>query len=78
MMFDKVEIISKSLVQHGPNNDRIYLMKIHPEERIENLIDQLYNLAILKRYTKIFVKVPESVCHMFLDHNFKLEATVFN
>jgi beta-lysine N6-acetyltransferase len=78
MMFDKVEIISKSLVQHGPNNDRVYLMKIHPEENIEGLIDQLHNVALLKRYAKIFVKVPESVRHLFLDHNFKLEATVPN
>ena len=78
MMFDKIETISKSLVQHGPNNDRVYLMKLHPKERPEVLIDQLYNLTILKRYSKIFAKVPESVCHIFLEHNFKLEATVPN
>jgi putative beta-lysine N-acetyltransferase len=78
MMFDKIEIISKSLVQHGPNNDRVYLMKIHAEEKVETLIDQLYGLAILKRYTKIFVKVPENMRQLFLDHNFKLEATVPN
>ena len=78
MMFDKVETLSKSLVQHGPNNDRVYLMKIHPEESVEHLIDQLYNLAILKRYSKIFVKVPERIHHLFLNHNFKLEATVPN
>ncbi len=76
MIFDKVEIISKSLVQHGPGNDRIYLMKIHPEERVESLIDQIHDLALLKRYTKIFVKVPDRVHQLFLEHDFKIEATV--
>lgn len=78
MMFDKIEKISKSLIQHGPNNDRIYLMKVHPEEHVEKLIDELHDLAILKRYTKIFVKVPESIHQLFLNHNFKLEATIPN
>lgn len=76
MMFDKIEKISKSRVQHGPNNDRIYLMKIHPEERVEGLIDQLDSLAILKRYSKIFVKVPESIYKLFLDDKFKVEASI--
>jgi hypothetical protein len=78
MDFDRVEIISKSLVQHGPNNDRIYLMKVHPEEKVDRLIDQLHNLALLKGYTKIFVNVPENIHHLFLNHDFKLEATVSN
>ena len=78
MMFDKVETISKSLVQHGPNNDRVYLMKIHPEEKVENLVGRLYDLAILKRYTKIFVKVPASIHPLFLDHDFKIEAAIPN
>ena len=77
MVFDRLETLSKSLIQHGPNNDRVYLMKVHPDERsIESLIDQLYNLAILKRYTKIFAKVPDHLQQLFLEHNFKLEATV--
>lgn len=76
MMFDKVEKISNSVIQHGPNNDRVYLMKIDPEENIESLIEQLFNLSILKRYSKIFIKVPESMHHTFLKHNFKLEAVI--
>ena len=76
MMFDKVETISKSLIQHGPNNDRVYLMKLHKEERVDQLIDQLYNLAILKRYSKIFAKVPGSALPLFLENNFKMEAAV--
>ena len=78
MTFDKIEIISKSLVHHGANNDRVYLMKIHPEEVVDELIDQLYDLAVFKRYSKIVVKVPGSLQDLFLKHNFKLEATVPN
>ena len=78
MMFDKIETISRSLVQHDPNNDRVYLMKTYPEERVENLVAQRYDLAILKRYTKIFVKVPESIHHLFWDHDFKIEAIIPN
>ena len=76
MIFDKVDTISKSLVQHGPNNDRVYLMKINPEEHIEILMDKIYNLALFKRYTKIFTKVPERFRKVFLSHKFKLEAEV--
>ena len=27
-MFDKIEKLDGSLIQHGPNNDRVYLMKL--------------------------------------------------
>lgn len=76
MMFDQIMTLSKSVVQHGPNNDRIYLMKLHPDDQVNHMIDELYNLAILKRYAKIFVKVPKSRLQPFLDHEFKLEASV--
>ncbi len=76
MMFDKIDTISKSLVQHGPNNDRVYLMKVNADEHIEFLIDKLYNLTLFKRYSKIFVKVPARFRKFFLLHNYKLEAAV--
>ncbi len=76
MKFDRIETISRSLVQHGPANDRVYLMKIHPEESVESLMDRLHDLALRKGYTKIFVKVPDSVHHLFLDYDLKIEAIV--
>lgn len=74
-LFDKTETIGKSLIQHGPNNDRVYLMKLASEDKVE-IVNTLYNLAILKRYTKIFVKVPESSANVFLENNFKEEARI--
>jgi len=75
-MFDKVETLSKSTIQHGTNNDRVYLMKLHPEEDMENLIEQLHNLAIQKQYTKIFAKIPKRYEGVFQDQNFNLEAEI--
>ena len=76
MMYDRVETISRSVVQHGPNNDRVYLMKISDDEQVDFLIDQLHNLTILKRYSKIFAKVPSRFKNIFLAHKFKAEAYV--
>ncbi|MEQ6120449.1 putative beta-lysine N-acetyltransferase [Reichenbachiella sp. MALMAid0571] len=75
MIFDKTEIIGKSIVQHGPNNDRAYLMKLHPEDS-NKIVEKLYNLAIIKRYSKIFAKVPASNVDYFKKNNFKIEANI--
>lgn len=74
-LFDKIETVGKSLVQHGPNNDRVYLMKLANEDKVD-IINTIYNLAILKRYSKIFAKVPVSNIDIFLDNNFKEEARI--
>jgi putative beta-lysine N-acetyltransferase len=74
-MFDKIDKIGKSIIQHGPNNDRVYLMKLFPQD-VERIIDDLYDLAILKRYSKIFVKVPEWALDVFQDNNYKIEASI--
>lgn len=76
MMFDKVEKFSKSIIQHGPYNDRIYLMKVGQEEDIDVLIEKMMDLAIVNEYTKIFIKIPEHLKEPFLGRDFKLEAKV--
>lgn len=75
-MFDKIETISKSQVQHGSNNDRAFLTKIHSEENVRKLISRLDDLAIMKRYGKIVAIIPSNVKDLFLKDGFKLEATV--
>ncbi|NJN26961.1 MAG: hypothetical protein HC819_13765 [Cyclobacteriaceae bacterium] len=50
-MFDKLEVIGKSVIQHGPNNNRVYLMKLHPDD-LEGMIDYLFRLAIAKGMPK--------------------------
>lgn len=74
-MFDKVEKLERSVIQHGPNNDRVYLMKLAEKDSPE-IIDKLHDLSIVKQYTKIFAKVPEKMVDDFLDNDFKKEATI--
>ena len=75
MMYDKIEKIGKSLVQHGPNNDRIYLKQLHKDD-LTTIAEDLYNLAILKRYTKIIAKVPEGAIENLIEHNYRIEASI--
>lgn len=74
-MFDKVAKIGKSIVQHGPNNDRIYLMKLHRDD-LGQIIYELNKLAILNRYTKIFAKVPEWAMEVFMENDYVKEACI--
>ncbi|BDD12999.1 putative beta-lysine N-acetyltransferase (plasmid) [Fulvitalea axinellae] len=78
MIFDQIELISKSTIQHGPNNDRVYLMKIHPDDNPVEIIESVERLADEKGYTKIFAKVPVRYSEYFLGRGFRLEALVPN
>ena len=75
-MFDKVETLSDSLIQHGPYNNRIYLMKVGDNENIDQLVEKIFDLSIVNEYTKIFVSVPAENNEPFLEKDFKLEATI--
>ncbi|HNP08370.1 MAG TPA: hypothetical protein PKN99_12135, partial [Cyclobacteriaceae bacterium] len=74
-MFDKIEKLEGSLIQHGPNNDRVYLMKL-AEKDAPVIIDKLHDLSLMKKYTKIFAKVPGRMVDKFIDNDFKEEATI--
>ncbi|MBX2913278.1 MAG: putative beta-lysine N-acetyltransferase [Cyclobacteriaceae bacterium] len=74
-MFDKIEKLDGSLIQHGPNNDRVYLMKLAGKDA-PGIIDKLHDLSLMKKYTKIFAKVPEGVVEDFIENDFKKEATI--
>lgn len=74
-MTDVIEKIGHSVVQHGRNNQRIYLMKSDPND-LPGLIGKLDDMASQNNYSKIFAKVPESQLPLFRDHGYHLEATV--
>lgn len=74
-MHDHIEIIGNSLVQHGPNNDRVYLMKLEVSD-LPAIIDQMHDLTIFKGYTKIFAKIPEEVKEIFIDQGYRTEAVI--
>lgn len=74
--FDVIEqILDGNMVQHGPMNDRIYLMKTAPESE-ENLPQKLIEMAEKHGYSKIFAKIPSSHCDQFLQLGYRVEAII--
>lgn len=74
-MSDLIEQLGGSQIQHGKNNDRIYLMKLAPEEA-PALVPRLDLLARKKGYTKIFAKVPAGARQVFAHAGYREEAKV--
>ncbi len=75
-IFDCMEMLPcGSLIQHGPYNDRIYLMK--PGKAIpDDLPMQLIKLAKQHGYSKIFAKVPGNVTSNFTNYGYIKEAVI--
>jgi len=59
-----VEKLNNSLIQHGKENDRVYLMKLD-ERDLSDILEELNRLAEDSGYTKIFAKVPADKGNMF-------------
>lgn len=74
-MTDSVEKIGNALIQHGRNNQRIYLMKSDPDN-LPRLVEKIDVLAQSNNYSKIFAKVPASQQDVFLNYGYKVEAIV--
>jgi len=73
-MTDTVEKIGKSTIQHGRNNQRIYLMNSSADD-LPGLIFRLDELAVAKNYSKIFVKIPSSQRDIFIQNGYHVEAS---
>lgn len=80
MSADPIENFSSSVLQHGPENDRVYLMKLESSE-VAQVISHINSLAATHRYSKAFVKIPASVHSIFVEDGYSVEAkipTLFN
>jgi putative beta-lysine N-acetyltransferase len=75
MATDTITVIGRSLIQHGPFNDRVYLMKLAAEDAL-SIVEALENLALERGYTKIFAKIPPCACDAFLSAGYIVEASV--
>ena len=75
MDLDRIENILGALVQHGPFNDRAYMMKLG-EARPDQIAGRLIELGGQNGYTKIFAKVPEPAAEAFKDAGYRLEAFI--
>lgn len=75
-MTDRIETLpGGSLIQHGPYNNRIYLMKAG-KEAAGDLPETLIDRARESGYTKIFAKVPGALEERFLDAGYVREAMI--
>ena len=73
-MPDKLDKIGDSLIQHGEENRRIYLMKLRDDPK--KVIRGMEDLAERKQYGKIFCKVPERAKRPFEEKNYIVEASI--
>lgn len=75
MEHDKIEQIGKSVIQHGKLSDRVYLIKLNPEDA-EEVIQKIESLAENNGYTKIFTKVPITLKKQFLESQYRQEGEI--
>lgn len=75
MQPDEIITLGNSLVQHGPANDRVYLMKLDPED-LPSIAHEMYDLGRQNGYTKLFAKVPADATSHFSKLGFIDEARV--
>ena len=74
-MNDVLSSVGGSRIQHGPDSNRIYLMKMDPAD-LPDLPGRLESLARERGYTKIFAKIPEPFAGDFLGAGFRQEARI--
>jgi beta-lysine N6-acetyltransferase len=76
MGFDKTEKVENgSFIQHGKNNNRLYLIKI--SENVEDdFPGKLITMSKDKGYSKIFAKVPKRYEKSFLNFGYIREASI--
>ena len=74
-MYDQIIKIGNSTVQHGSNNNRVYLMKLNKRD-FPNIIADLFSLANKHAYSKIFAKVPRWAAEAFEGEGFYNEAVI--
>ncbi len=75
MEWDKIEEYQGALIQHGPNNNRTYMMKLGNADPVK-VVKHLHELCIHNGYTKAFAKVPNPKASCFLAAGWNIEAFV--
>ena len=74
-MYDITMKIGKSTIQHGKQNDRIYLMDLNRED-MPDILKTLDDMADRHSYSKIFTKIPRSFYQSFSKEGYQKEALV--
>jgi putative beta-lysine N-acetyltransferase len=74
-LVDRIENIEGSIIQHGPHNNCIYLMRLNPNQT-GSLITTLDEMALEEGYGKIVAKIPASEWDAFNCADYATEAVV--
>jgi putative beta-lysine N-acetyltransferase len=77
MKIDQVEFFGHSVIQHGPLNDRVYLMKMDNDD-LPEIITHIHELAMMRGYSKIFARVPATARVHFRQNDYRTEAVIPN
>ena len=72
---DIIESIKGSVIQHGPHNNRIYLMRLNTADT-HGLISTLDDMALKNGYGKIFAKISAPAWNAFKSADYIKEAVV--
>ena len=75
MSIDRIERLGNSLIQHGPQNDRVYLLKLGKED-LPEIAGHLVEMAKDRGYSKIFAKIPVDSRRPFIDSGYVEEARI--
>ena len=75
MSTDKIETLGNTTIQHGPFNDRIYIIHLDPED-CPDILPELENLAKKYGYSKIVGKIPHDAAEHFEQQGFVPEAHI--
>lgn len=74
-MADIIEKINGSDIQHGPHNNRIYLMRLNARDTY-GLIAALDGLALKNGYEKIFARIPAPAWNAFKSADYRKDAVI--
>lgn len=75
MTVDRIETFGSSVLQHGPENDRVYLMKLQQDD-VAGVLEYINELVDQHDYSKIFAKIPATCKEPFLEAGYCVEAQV--
>lgn len=75
MLRDEYAPLGKSLLHHGPLNQRAYLVRLADEDA-ERMPAWMRQLAQARGYTKLLARVPRRLAAPFLETGFEVEAVL--
>ena len=74
-MPDIILKVGDSILQHGPLNDRVYIMKVKGNHTSDT-VEIARELASINGYSKIFAKIPLDLTDDFRERGFQIEASI--